>query len=215
MKKLTLLTVALVMASLFAQAQISKGSVLLGGGLSVGSGKSEGGPSENKSRSFGFSPAVGIAVKDNAIVGLRLSYSASKSEQENINYLQKFNGYSAGVFYRRYLTLSKAFFLFGEATAYYASSENSNENKPGNYKNVQKSRSVGVNLYPGVAYVVSRRFHLEAGLNNLLSLQYGTTKLTTTTSGQVTQSKSSGVDFSTNFSTAAPLTVGFRFVLGK
>jgi hypothetical protein len=74
---------------------------------------------------------------------------------------------------------------------------------------------VGVNLYPGVTYVVGRRFHLEAGLNNLLSLQYTSSKNENTSSGQTSVNKSSGIDFSTNLSTAAPLTVGFRFVLGK
>ena len=215
MKKLTLLTVALVSASLFAQAQITKGLVLLGGGISGGRGKSESGSSETKFRSFGFSPAIGIAVKDNAVMGLRLSYSASKSEQDNAVYLQKNNGYSAGIFYRRYLSLSKAFYLFGEGAAYYGANENKNESAPNNSKYVQENKVVGVNLYPGVTYVVGRRFHLEAGLNNLLSLQYTSSKNENTSSGQTSVNKSTGIDFSTNLSTAAPLTVGFRFVLGK
>jgi hypothetical protein len=215
MIKLTLLTVTLVSASLFVQAQITKGSILLGGGISFGSGKSESGSSESTSRSFGFSPAIGIAVKDNAVVGIRLSYSTSKSEQDNTGYLQKNTGFNAGVFYRRYIGLSKAFYLFGEGAAYYGTNENRNVSTPNNTTYVQKGKAVGVNLHPGVTYVVSRRFHLEAGLNNLVSLQYSSSKNENISSGQTSVSESSGIDFSTNLSTAAPLTVGFRVVLGK
>src|SRR4051812_20144592 len=101
MKKLLLLTFAsLFFLSFTSSAQITKGSVLLGGGISGGKGKSGSSPNESTSSSFSLYPTLGIAVKDNAVVGLRLSYSRSQSGQSNINFSDKQNGYSAGVFYR-------------------------------------------------------------------------------------------------------------------
>lgn len=215
MKKMLLLTTALSGATFLCHAQITKGSVLLGGGISAGRGTSESGTVEGKFRSVGFYPTFGVAVKDNAVAGLRLSYYYAKSSQSNPDLSQKSNGYSAGLFYRKYLPLSKAFYLFGEGAAYYASSETRNDYSPFGSDSRQTQRVIGVSFYPGVAYVVSKRFHLEVGLNNLLSLDYSRSTNENLSPGQSTISKNSGINFSTNLSTAAPLTVGFRFVLGK
>lgn len=215
MNKNLLLTIALVSAALLCEAQITKGSVLLGGGISAGRGTSESGNIEGKSRSIGFYPTIGVAVKDNTVAGLRLSYYYGKASQSNPDLSQKSNSYSAGLFYRKYLPLSRAFYLFGEGAAFYASNETRNNYSPLGTNSRQTQRIIGVNLYPGVAYVVSKRFHLEVGLNNLLSLDYSRSTHENLSPGQSSISKNSGVNFSTNLSTAAPLTVGFRFVLGK
>ena len=215
MKKTLLFTVTLLSATLFGQAQITKGSVLLGGGISAGRSHSETGTVESKSTSLSFSPTIGVAVKNNVVAGLRLSYFHSNASQENPALSQKANGYSAGVFYRKYLNLSKAFYLFGEAAAYYSFNKADSRYAPLGADTRQTSRTIGVNLYPGVAYVVSKRFHLEVGLNNLVSLDYTRNKNETLPPGSSNVSKSSGLGFSTNLSTAAPLTVGFRVVLGK
>jgi hypothetical protein len=217
MKKITLLTSAFFcLLSFTASAQITKGSVLLGGGISGSKNKSENNNSQESTySSFGISPAIGVAIKENTVVGLRLSYSHSKSEQPsgNIPLEQKQNGYSAGVFYRRYLGLSTKFYLFGEAAAYYYFNKQENT-YPGSVSS-QESKSAGLNFYPGVAYAVNKRIHLEVGLNNLVDLSYGSSTTKSTSSGNTVTSKSSGLGFTTNVSASAPLTVGFRFVLGK
>lgn len=215
MKKIAFLTCAsLCLLSLTSSAQIAKGSVLLGGGISGGKNKSENNNQESQYSSFSFYPAIGLAVKENTVVGLRLSYYHSKSESDNNPYKQEENGYSAGIFYRKYMPLGRKFYLFGEGAAYY-SHRDQNYIYPDS-KSIQEANSVGVNFYPGVAFAVNKRIHLEVGLNNLVDLSYNRSETKYTSLGNTTTtSKSSGFGFSTNVSTASPLTVGFRFVLGK
>src|SRR6476469_1944242 len=130
MKKITRLTIASVcLFTLHSSAQITKGSVLLGGGISGSHNKSDNSPLVTNYSSFSFSPAVGLAIKENTVVGIRLSFYHSKSEQKGGSYnnLQEQNGNSEGLFYRRYLSLGKKFYLFGEGTAFYTHSSTKNE----------------------------------------------------------------------------------------
>jgi hypothetical protein len=214
MKKMILFALAsLCLFSFSSSAQITKGSVLLGGGISGGKNKSESNNQEGSYSSISFYPAIGLAVKENTVVGLRLSYNHSKSEADNSPYKLEQNGYSAGIFYRKYMPLSKKFYLFGEGAAYY--SHNGQEYIFPDIKSTQKTNSIGVNFYPGVAFAATRRIHLEVGLNNLVDLSYNRSETKNNSSVSTPSAKSSGFSFATNVSTAAPLTVGFRFVLGK
>lgn len=212
MKKRTLLALFIAFFSLALNAQITKGSVLLGGGISGGKGTSESNNRKTVTTSFSVNPAVGLAIQANAVVGLRLSYDKSKSELDDgtAENKQVSNHFGAGFFYRRYMNLSQKFYLFGEGAVYYNQGKQETRN-PWQHSDYNTS-SVGVNFYPGVAYAVSRKMHLEVGLNNLLDISYNQSE-TKSLSGSET--KSSGLSFSTNISTSAPLTVGFRFVLGK
>lgn len=187
--------------------------MLLGGGISGGRSTVENNNQENKYSSFSVYPSIGLAVKENTVVGLRLTYSHSKSAPANNPYTQEQKGYGAGLFYRKYMPLGKQFYLFGEGAAYYGYSEQTNTLPDNTVK--QKNRTIGVNFYPGVAFAVSRKIHLEAGLNNLVDLSYNKSNTETTSFGGTSFSSSSGFGFSTNVSTSSPLTVGFRFVLGK
>lgn len=219
MKKVLPLTFAsLFFLSLHSSAQITKGSVLLGGGISGSKSKTEdGSQGVNKSSAVVISPAVGIAVKNNSVVGLRLSYLHAKSELSNVVYpnLQEQNGYGIGAFYRRYAPLGKKFYLFGEGAVYYNHGSNKSEYTSAGSKSEQTNNAVGINFYPGIAYAVNRKIHLEVGLNNLVDLSYSKGKNENTSAGTTTTTRSSGFAMSTNVSTSTPLSVGFRFVLGK
>ncbi len=109
----------------------------------------------------------------------------------------------------------KTFFLFGEGALNYSDYQNKNKYGTSGPTYSQTSHSIGLNFYPGIAYAASKRFHLEVGLNNLVNLDYSWGKSETISSSTITSVKSSGFGFSTNLNTAAPLTVGFRFVLAK
>ena len=215
MKKFILLTISFLCVAIISQGQISKGSVLLGGGISGGSKKSDNGINETKSSSFGISPAVGLAVKENSVLGIRLMYSTSRSEEIATGRTQNANGYIAGLFFRRYKALGKDFFLFGEGALNYSVYQNKYKNNNPNPTYSQTSHSISLNLYPGIAYAASKRFHLEVALNNLVNLDYGWGKTETMSNSTTSSTKNSGFGFSTNLNTAAPLTVGFRFVLAK
>lgn len=204
-----------VLFSFTASSQITKGSVLLGGGISGSSGTSESGGGESKSSGFSVYPAAGIAVNDNVVVGLRLSYGKTKTEYSDPNNqnTQDYENYGAGVFYRRYVSLSRKFFLFGEGAVYY--NRNQQESTQQTSKSTQTTNAVGANFYPGVAYAVSKKIHLEVGLNNLFDLSYSKSKSVHVSGSSTTTSESKGFNVAANVSAAAPLTVGFRFVLGK
>ncbi|NTS39446.1 outer membrane beta-barrel protein [Flavisolibacter sp. BT320] len=213
MKKNLLFALACaILFSFTASSQITKGSVLLGGGISGGKGTSESNNRETITTSFGINPAVGLAVQNNTVIGLRLSYGKNKSEIEDgtAENWQRTNQFGAGFFYRRYMNLSQKFYLFGEGSVFYNGTKQ--ETRSSWQQMDQKIKSVGINFYPGVAYAVSRKMHLEIGLNNLLDISYSHSK---TASPSGSEQTSSGFGFYTNVSTSAPLTVGFRFVLGK
>ncbi len=216
MKKIVLSFIFITVCSFIASAQITKGSILLGGGISFGGSKTESGGFEYKYKGFGISPSIGFAVKDNQVVGFNLSYNLSEGKNTD---LQSPNNnevtfYGAGIFYRKYLPLSKSFYLFGQAGAGY-NQGNTKVEYP-NYRQDQKNQGFNLALYPGITYAVNKKFHLEASLNNLINLNYSTAKITTTTNGGNPQkSNSKRFGFSTNLSSATPLSIGFRFVLGK
>ena len=71
------------------------------------------------------------------------------------------------------------------------------------YRNVQKTSSVFLNLFPGVTYAVSNRFHLEASINNLLTLRYAKQSGETANSTGKTKSESNNVSLDANVSTSA------------
>ncbi len=220
MKKVLLLTITLFAIILFASAQINKGSVLLGGGISLGKGKSTyetaGVPNNSNGSQYGVSifPSVGLAIKPNTIVGINFNYGHSQNKDDNTSNKQEYNNFSAGAFLRRYLPLGKNFYLFGETGLGFSQSKNT---YLGTYNQTNKNTGISLSLYPGVSYAVSKGFQLEVAINNLVSLSYNNQDQSNLTSnGTVTNSTNNkSISFTTNASTSAPLLVGFRFFISK
>lgn len=217
MKKILLITISLFFIASLVQAQINKGSVLLGGNLSGSTYKYKTDiPPGNDAHQngFAFTPSVGIATKANTVWGVSLGYSHYKNETINTSSITKNDSYSAGIFYRKYAVLGKGFYLFGQADADYSLNKQTsvyiNDNKA-----ERRGWGIGISASPGVAYAVSKRFHLEAGLNQLVSLSYGHSKETATNGGQKYTTTSNGFSLSTNLNSSVPLSIGFRFVLAK
>lgn len=216
MRKLLLFTGMATFIAITAQAQINKGTILGGGNIGGSTYKSTSSNSgiEEKQRLLNLSPSIGIATKNNTVWGLNLAYSSSgikyNNETENHNY----NRYGGSVFYRRYATLGKGFYLFGEANAGYSYS------KLKEYFNVTGSRTrrtdmVSLSLHPGIAYAVHKNFHLEVAINDIASLSYSNQKVTTVENSFAATSTTKGLSFNTNISNSNPINVGFRFALGK
>lgn len=213
MKKLTFLFSVLVFTGI-AKAQIAKGSVLLGGSIGASKYKTEEGSMEQKQRYLVISPSAGIAVKDNLVAGLRLFYGHGENKYNNTFPKQESDAYGIGLFLRRYLTLGKNFYLYGEADAGYSRNK-SDEHSGTDSRRIMKTSAVGLDLTPGVAYAVSKGFHLEATINSLASLTYSKSKTENISIAGSSKSETTGVSFGTNFSVTAPLSIGFRFVLAK
>ncbi len=217
MRKLLPLTILSLIVSVFAHAQISKGSVLLGGNFSAGKSQYSSSANDNESsqRSFNFAPTLGWATKENTVWGFNLGFNHSKSKSIHYPEKQQGSGYSAGLFFRKYATLGKGFYLFGQANAGYNQWKQEEAHAASNYSRVSKSRSIGISAYPGITYAVGKRFHVEVGLNELVSLGYSKYDIKTSQSGTESTTKSSGFSISTSFSNSNPFNVGFRFLIGK
>lgn len=214
MKKHLFLACTILSFATISQAQIKKGSVLLGGSLGYSKQHSENGTNENEFKAVNFTPTVGIAFKDNWIAGVSGGLSWSTSKSNSLTPRSEVDGYSAGVFVRRYAPLGKNFYLYGNAGFNYSKLNREEVLNTDQSRDIV-SKGVSLAITPGLAYAISKRFHLEAYLNNLLSLNYQTTKTENLFLGGKTTTEDKSFDFGTNFSTSAPLSIGFRFILGK
>jgi hypothetical protein len=211
MRKTLLFLFACLFINSFVQAQIKKGTILLGGNISASSSKTETSttiPSEQKSRGINISPSLGFTIKENLILGGGVNYGYSSSTEQSFKRTN--NNYGANLFLRKYLTLEKGFYLFGEGSAF-VNKANTEDKNSGTISSSNKFLTVGLNFNPGVSYAVNNRFHLEVGLNNLGYISYQKQKYT---SGSNT-SKTNSFSLGSNLSGSSPLSVGFRFLLGK
>ena len=92
MKQKILLALVLICTCIASvNAQIKKGSIWLGGSLGYGITENDvsGTAPDAKSRTVSILPAVGLAVKDNLIVGVGLSYTNKRTENYGITKLEK------------------------------------------------------------------------------------------------------------------------------
>lgn len=169
------------------RAQIHKGAVWLGG--SIGYNQYKDVPKDTsvhdfKINTFNLSPAVGIAVKDNLVVGIRLTYAHTKTDNDGTVLDSKGNNYGGGIFIRQYIPVVNRLYLFGEAAAAYVSTKQTdtyNQFYNGSYIKshmTYKGWNGGVSVTPGVAFSVTKKFQLETSLNSLLGVTYSKNKIT-------------------------------------
>jgi hypothetical protein len=117
MKRILLASLCLTLGFL-SKAQISKGSVLLGGNITFHSHIDEGDREKVKSTGIWITPSVAVAVKENTILGLQLGYSRSDFTEEQ-GYSTESNKYRSGIFLRKYFSLAERFYVFGEGNTYF------------------------------------------------------------------------------------------------
>jgi hypothetical protein len=201
-----------------AAAQISKGKVFLGGTVGFGQQTSE---MTNMSSNYPtkqtyltISPSVGKVIRENIILGVQASIATQRSDYKVQEFDARYKGYSGGVFMRRYVPLLKSFYFFGQGAADF-SVQNSSEKFQGQTRNKAKGWGTSVSLYPGLAYAVTRKFYVEAALNNLLVAGYNRSETESKDpgSGVVSSSETSSFGFSTSLGSSAGFTIGFRFLL--
>lgn len=204
MERFTLVTIAILLFASITKAQITKGSTFIGGQISGYTNKSENGSSTQKQSSIFVSPALGTAIKQNLIAGIDLTYGHSKNE-----YPTKSNTYGGGFFLRKYAPIANRFYFFLQGRAGYSCYKSESTSGSSRYSNV--SNNVGLGLYPGVSFALTKILHIEAGLNNLALINYshGISKQT----GYPDQ-KSNGFSFNTSAS-GTDLSFALRFIIPK
>jgi hypothetical protein len=227
MKKLYALASFVVLFS-SVHAQVKSGDIILGGNLSysnqgttVPQAPGVVSPSAlTKQNNLIINPSIGKAVRDNLVVGLDLSYGHSDfsyNASGNPAQTSSANSFTAGVFVRRYKPLGNGFYLFGQAELSGGYSHSSSFNpQTAESSSTENGYGVTLQLYPGIAYALNRRWQIETGLPNFFSIDY--------THQKTTASYTNGVPDQTstyhNFSLASALTgtneftVGVRYFIG-
>jgi hypothetical protein len=172
MKKHFYLLLFFFAITFYSQAQVSKGTILLGGNVGFSSQKTNdplSNPPEYKTTYVSLNPSIGKAIKDNLVAGIDLTYAYSKTSQTNsgVTADNKTNSFGLGVFLREYTPLGKGFSVFTQERlggSYSKTTTNGTENS--------KATGVALTFYPGIAYNISKRVQVETGFTNLVSISY-------------------------------------------
>lgn len=213
MKKLFALFL-FIYISFSSSAQISKGSLLLGGDFSLFTEKQKQGIQENNTNGVNFSPLIGTAVKNNLIKGVYMQLGYRNNENINSQFVNKTknSNYGAGIFLRKYSSIKNNFYGFLQGNLGFSYSKNKNENSTSFYEG--KQTSVGVNMSPGLSYKVSKKLHIEAGLREIASMGYSVTKNRNVVSTTSSDSKTNSFSVSTSLNNfSSNIYFGFRLLL--
>jgi hypothetical protein len=216
MTRILLTIVSSFSLSLFANAQFTKGSVLIGGSVSFSSNQSNSDytPGKSGAKNGNFNISLGKAVRENAVFGMFVNYQYYEYTYGIPNGPSKSssNGYGIGVFYRLYKDLGKEFYLFGEAGGGYQGSNLSGYDSSGNKVSTGNSNGGQIYLYPGIAYKISKKFIVELSIPQLFNVNYSNTKYK---SGGATVSTNDNfyVNANLNSNPLSSLGFGFRLLL--
>ena len=214
MGKLFTLIVIAVLTSSSIYAQISKGSILLGGGIGYSNqeNKQEGSTVESKTSNFYISPAIGIAVKENLIVGGDLSFSSQMQENGSNETTNKY--YGAGIYMRKYLAVASRFYIFGQGRIGGNIFDGENTQVTDFISN-SKGYNINAGIYPGISFQVNKKLHLETGFNNLVYLQYENVKIKTQSLGNIDNYTSKSFSVNSSLNNMSGLYVGFRLLIAR
>jgi hypothetical protein len=213
MKRKLLLSIIIACCVLSSSvAQITKGSVWLGGSFGIYDSKNSNGTAYSSQSSYYFAPAYGKAIEDNLIFGgtLNLGYTLN-SNNNGIGQFneQRQNTYGAGVFLRKYVPITKGIYLFGNASAgldvYTQKSKNEVTQATTN-----RGWTARLSAAPGASFKINRKLHLETGFNNLAYITYDHNKGT----GNPTV-KSHTLSAGASLNNLSDLFIGFRLLLSK
>jgi len=215
--KTTVLLAGGLLAAAGSFAQISKGTLFLGGSAGYNSDEGESEMSKNKSSNFGATISFGKAVGINKIAGIFIGYNTSSAEQEynaNSKNVSKTKAPNAGFFYRQYFPLSTKWYLFGNASAGYYDSRSENKFN-GQLQNKNSGKSIAAGITPGISFQASKRLHIETSLLDIFRIGYGSGKgKAYDASGNVVSTlKSNSFSASANLSAFNNINIGLRWMI--
>lgn len=203
-------------------AQINKGSTWLGSSFSYGKHKGKLLPSlpEEELRQTRILPAVGVAIKENLVVGVFGTYI--NEDRKNDDYLKEntSKAYGGGVFVRRYVPVYKQLYFFGEGRLGYTHSKATAKydwGSSGTYSFDLKGWSTAVTFTPGISYGITQNVQIEAGLVSLFNISYGSAKAVNagSTAGNPGISKTKLFNADINLDKLSSFSLGVRFLLNK
>lgn len=215
MRKLTLAAIILFVFIFPAQAQIGKGSLFFGGDIGGSSIKTK--TDDVTTRKYSvvtITPAFGIAIKENLIVGVNVLYDLYDNKNLPNNGRTEAKAYGGGFFFRKYKNIGKSGFYIFLHTGVGAIYEKQEQEGPYQPLTVQKETSFFAVANPGISFAVSKKFHIETGFTDVLRLYYVTQKTESGNPASTVKSNSFGISTSLN-NAASNLFLGFRLLIGK
>ncbi|MGN7719897.1 outer membrane beta-barrel protein [Chitinophaga sp. 22620] len=196
MKKMIVVAVLGLFGTQFANAQVKKGNVLVGGnvGFSTNTVEQDGAAGKRTNTAFNISPKAGYALSDKWMVGVFVgtTFSTYKDELTEPDTESKNNMIAPGVFVRNYHMLGEKVALFGEANVSYGfGSAKQNDTK------VYENNEIQANIVPGISYFVNKRIVLEGVFGGI---NYTNAKSERVVDGNETTNSTFSFDFTKEFS---------------
>lgn len=213
MKKLITLSLMAICFYQNSTAQIKKGSLSFGGTASGGaSGIDRGNGIESNSGGFQSQVSLGIAVKENTIIGLNFGYSGSRANNNlgTVQFKSRSDLFRAGFFWRDYTRLKKDFYFFAESQLQYSRGNNRSLDSANKITEKSRIRGFGIGSSVGVTYRLYKKMYVELELPGLLSLDLSQTTPVTPASAEKQNSMTLSSSLSRN--PLSSLAIGFRFI---
>ena len=211
--KILLSFTILFFAAVTTQGQITEGKYLLGGSVSYTLANKT--VSDSKNQSLYTNIQFGKFVKENTAAGIYIAYGFTNYSSYN-----KSNSYTAGIFYRKYKSLMKGFYFFGELDAGYNYSKNTQGIfEIGNNAQRYTSNTGAIAFIPGISYSIFKKMQIELSMPSIVSVSYATLKTESLTPSAASISTLKGNNFSAsanfNDNLLNNFGLGFKFLLGK
>ncbi len=218
MQKNFYLFLVFISASLASNAQITKGSILLGGNIGFSTTTyNSSSPTEQKTTFLSLAPTYGWAVKENMVLGFDLDYN-----YQSYNYpgTDKSTGniYGAGIFLRNYKNLGGRFYIFGQGRlgGSYNTSKDLTLSTTPTQEIDTKGYSLALDLYPGIAYSVSNRLMLETGFPDIFYVRYNHGEQQMPVPGNPgIDTNNNGFSIGSSLTNSYTLSVGLRLLLAS
>jgi len=201
-----------------ANAQFTKGSLLIGGELSFSGSTSTTDQQNQNQHSGNFNVSLGKAINENSVFGINLTYipytSSNSYYPYNLFGTFRTNSYVIGVFYRKYKSLGKDFYLFGEAGAGFTTSSSNFTDSLGVKQSTASTNGGQLSFMPGIAYKISKKFFIEITVPNILFFSFSSAHTNNPSPVSYTFKTSSfSVSTSLNSNPLSALGIGFRLNL--
>ena len=168
----------IILCTICAQAQFTKGTIQVGGGIFFNKSSSDNDvpvntyQSAHSSSHFAVSPRVGIFLSKSGSLGLKFGYTERKDESiyNTGSYINRHSSKSSiagiSIYYRQLFPLFNKVYFFLEPLVGISSGP---EERTDTNALVTKNdyRSIGVSLSPGVSVLVNDKFSLDASIGGI------------------------------------------------
>lgn len=218
MKKSLLLVLSLMLLSTSSFAQLQKGNLLLGGNVNFQTSSTESdnlgvaGGNTAKSNSFFVSPLVGYFLSDRTVLGLKIDYSSSKTENlifSGPSVIFENDRIGLGPFVRRYFPVKEWVAFYGQAEVNYGSARHFQTNNSSSSSET-KTRYVSFAASLGLSFFPTQWMSIDVSANPLSFSSQKNQNILGGASGSETTTN--GFDFNLNSNS---LSLGAHFFLNK